>query len=614
VALAVLAIGSSTVADERPSAANIQRSVEESLSGAPGGAVSTQRALAQFMGWRAQSPRGIEVFGDDVRVTDLNAGFVRRELNTAAPIHRVFRIGGRGPKPLSIALPPLANRRPLELYQRVGLSLYMRTREQPAWNGDVLSVSGLFPGVYVSRPVDEYSNPEPQAGFFERPILSTDPEAKADWKFTRVDADDMTGPIPILLIGGLSGDRWEFFRDWARRSRDAALFRQQFQFWRYDHPTEGVNAAIGFNTTYPAYEESMVAYLNRFIDAAESEGVVTDGVRHFFPEGPIAFVTHSQGGLLVRALMQHYPDRAERTIGAVTLSCPHMGTPISTPEWTRQSLGRLGFALPSFLDQVVPGLISEFALQFYISTGRQADLDTAWLNGDAVGGFGMPTTDFQAWIVGQGLVNRTVSPRDANQTNARMLPDIPDETFEPPLLLETFCGGLDEITPSVRGELNTDKLFLYGAFIDPLDDIQRWVTGEAAPRKDDFTSIFENTALRLIHQAIGLIESAGPDFPTGVYFLGDGFVPLQSQLMLDGAETELIYETREFNGWTLPRQKPTPRMDIIEAHTLGDPDRLRLLPGWTHLDTVTGRYDAGSRTSDLFEMIAADLLSVVPMK
>lgn len=80
--------------------------------------------------------------------------------------------------------------------------------------------------------------------------------------------------------------------------------------------------------------------------------------------------------------------------------------------------------------------------------------------------------------------------------------------------------------------------------------------------------------------------------------------------MLDGQEGDLIYETDTVDGWRFATF--TPRLDLIAAHTLADPSRLRIVRGGTHLEGVTGRYDMQTGHSDLFSMVAADLLSVIP--
>ncbi|MFP4173629.1 MAG: hypothetical protein ACLFV4_12025 [Candidatus Hydrogenedentota bacterium] len=52
------------------------------------------------------------------------------------------------------------------------------------------------------------------------------------------------------------------------------------------------------------------------------------------------------------------------------------------------------------------------------------------------------------------------------------------------------------------------------------------------------------------------------------------------------------------------------RMDLIEQHTLVNPDRIRLWPGWTHLEMATGRYSKSAPVSPLFEAIQQDLLEI----
>ena len=82
--------------------------------------------------------------------------------------------------------------------------------------------------------------------------------------------------------------------------------------------------------------------------------------------------------------------------------------------------------------------------------------------------------------------------------------------------------------------------------------------------------------------------------------------------MLDGRETGLVYETRLLGGWRVPVLPYEHRQDVIDAHTLADPDHVRVLRGWSHVDTVTGRYDVESGHSELFVRVRDDLLSALP--
>ncbi|MBN2307942.1 MAG: hypothetical protein JXR94_03165, partial [Candidatus Hydrogenedentes bacterium] len=274
-------------------------------------------------------------------------------------------------------------------------------------------------------------------------------------------------------------------------------------------------------------------------------------------------------------------------------------------------------SIPSHFRLLVRGGVAEAALRGYFNTGRQSDLDAGWGNFDARGGFGLPTAEFRAWRLCGGFGPLTVSPRDANQTGARELPGYADTTFEPEQLLDTYCGGLDAIMPSVRDEGYLSKFFLYGSYIDrPRDWLGLFRDAEKAadelPLQSATSNLLERFGLRLTQLMMAQVLSAGADAPLGAYALGDGFVPLQSQLLLDGTETERVYETELVNGWEVATIPYRHRADVINAHTLVDPARVRILVGWSHVDTVTGRYDEETGDSGLFDMVAADLLSAVP--
>lgn len=443
--------------------------------------------------------------------------------------------------------------------------------------------------------------------------LSEDPAAKAKWQLIRTAPDAVNGPVPLILIHGLSTDFWEPFTAWASDSDEAALFRTQFQLWKYVTPNEGVNAAVGYSSAYPGFDESLAAYLNRFIiDAQENGGKGTDGETYYFPEGPYCILTHSQGGVTARAFLANFPDMAEHCLGVVTLSAPHMGSPGATPQWVRYTLSQLGPLQRQIFRQPVRGAFAWFLLNNYLSTARQSDMDMGWANYDAQGIGGIPTREFRVWQSLRGFQPSMLSARDGNGTDARELPGFDDDSFEPVDLLPNFCGGTNEITPQKRGDMNMDMFFLYGAYLEPGNNWEELRDQAEQAYGGGNTGLYYDAALRLLSVLMAQIETNGSRPPLGTYLLSDGFVPLQSQLMLDGREEKLIYKTRTVNGCTLPLRPFEPRTKLIRGHTLANPQRLRILPGWSHYDTVTGRYNERTMSSPLFPMVANDLLSVLP--
>ncbi len=452
-----------------------------------------------------------------------------------------------------------------------------------------------------------------QKGLFSDDVLSTGPEAKVNWKFTRAKAEEVDGPVPLILIHGLSTDFWAAFEAWAAESPEADEFRQRFQLWKFLSPNDGVNAAVGFASEYDGFDESLAAYLNRFIESAQESGSEgTDGNTYVFPEGPFCMLTHSQGGVTARAFLVNFPDKLDRCQGVVTLSAPHMGSPGATPEWVRYTVGGLGRDRATVVSQLVRGAFSDFVLNDYLSTQRQSDMDMGWANYDARGIGGIPTLSFRAWIPGNGFHTWTLSPRDGNQTGSRELADFDDDTFEPAELLPNYCGGIDRITPESRGELGLNKFFLYGAYLQPVNNWQDLIEQIERARDEESSGLAYNLALRLLNLIMAEVETPGSQPPLGVYLLNDGFVPLQSQLMLDGLESRVIFKTRVVAGHELPLRPFVPRVKDIRQHTLAKPSRIRVLEGWSHYDTVTGRYDSQTKSSPLFPRVTDDLLSVLP--
>jgi len=65
----------------------------------------------------------------------------------------------------------------------------------------------LFVGVLLA-----FQSPADDAKALFRPEeLSEDPAAKANWKLTRTAPDEMDGPMPLILVHGLSTDFWSSF-------------------------------------------------------------------------------------------------------------------------------------------------------------------------------------------------------------------------------------------------------------------------------------------------------------------------------------------------------------------------------------------------------------------
>jgi hypothetical protein len=467
------------------------------------------------------------------------------------------------------------------------------------------------PGDYVvaSAPAAE-KDFTPNTFLPASPRPSRDPALRASWRLYRVKPEVLTGATPLLLIHGVGADRWADFIDWAANSPEAAGFRERYQVWDYHHELAGINAAIGFDPGCDTYGETVVAALADFLQKAESEGVETDGVRYYWPPVPFSILTSSSGGLKARALMNNYPEYGPRVLACVTLAGTHLGTPLATLEWLRYTMSKFG------LGGLNPmGLLLETLLGVeYYSTGRQSDLDTGWLNSDAVAGKGIPHETYRWWDwENSKWTRRTLSPRDGSGTNARLLPGFEDDhTFVPEEQLDNYCGGLDLITPENRGDMYTDKLFLYAGYLQGNPDILGKLLHSGDGVMHAEVNFLENAGLLLGATVMGFFASPGGHWPFSVYRINDGFVPLQSAFLLDGKMTEPVFKTWNLAGWPLPVLPLRPDMDLMRKHTLANPDRLRLYAGWTHLDVAaTGRYNRETGHSEMFCSVAADLLSVL---
>lgn len=614
------------------SAADVQYHVQQVLEGGNSTAVDCQRELATLLGRRDESASGVVAAGQGVSIKDLDASALAGDWPSGVRMRLGFQVRARGPEPIQI-LAPVANDggeaegHELAVYRKASRGLYVRLLQAPKRSGRYLTFESSHPGRFVVCSTRETGSSAEKAALFDFTPTTSDPSARTSWGLFPVRPEEIAGPVPVILVHGLTTDRWGEFIQWAATSPEAEEFREHFQLWDFFHDATGIDAAIGFSRNYPAFDLSIVAYLDRFIREASGEGVETASGRYYLPAGPFMMVAHSTGGLKAHAFLRNFPEYLDRVLAVVSIGAPHTGTPLATPEWLRHTFTRLATpplpSAPCRVQQFLTGGLAELFATSYMRTDRQSDLDAGWGNFDAEGGFGIPTISFEIWephltrAPRCGLSHLTLSPRDANQTDARTLPGINDTTFEPQVLRSTYCGGLDKIMPSARGEDGLDKFFAYASYIerpaDWLDTVRDAEKAYQEPQRDPLPSVYlENLALRIMNAGMGIVASRGTDAPLGLYALNDGMVPLQSAAFLDGKQTELLYETKECDGYRYPVTPLQPKLDLIREHTLFEPDRIRILAGWSHLDTVTGRYHALSGHSELYSMIAEDLLSVLP--
>lgn len=589
---------------------DIDGALRSALAGSAGTVAEAQAAWAETLGLRATTATGVIASGREVRVRDLDPGELEDEVTPGARLTHYVEVDGAGPAPLRLFIPRPRDGRSATVYRRLEPGLFVAPSTSPAVVGNYLRIDVDLPGRFV---VHEPAVPEEgKLVFPEFPDPVDDPALKEHWRVYRVGAREVAGPVPLVLIHGIGIERWGEFIHWARFSPEAQTFRQRYQIWNFLHLGAGIDAPVGYDPACPRFDESIAAWLYRLIEAAVVDGVEHEGMHHYFPgDGPIAILSNSHGALKARAFMVNFPDYGDRVAALVTLGGPHMGTPWATPEWVRHTASRIGLLNPS-----VGELLAEDAFQSnFPSTRSQSDLDMGWPNFDAAGVGGIPYRRFTTWTTEEGRSERTLSPRDANVTGARALAGYDDNTFEPTTPLGTWCGGMDLVTPRFRGDRYSDRVFLYASY---LDRNQGWRAmwrraGDGVMARGE--NRYENMGLRIANVVMGLVASEGGDWPVSPYRAGDGFVPLQSQLMLDGLEPDLIYETREVRGWSVPVLPLRIRRDVIDTHTLADPEKIRILTGWSHLDTVTGRYDRRTGHSELFSQVGSDLVgALVPFQ
>lgn len=602
-----------TVSSEKIAGANvaeISRAIAALLRGDPAVRVPRiQRQILTLLGYCAELSDGTRVIGGTPQIAELDPDVLRHELAPDVPIIRAVRVTGTGPEPLRLRIPLDQNLGPdAAVYRRIQKGLYLETPAEWTTRGDTLILRTLPGDFVVTRKSAMPSKALLDQILLHWPDPTDDPAARSAWRLWRAVPDAAAGPVPLLLIHGTGTNRWANFLDWVAGSDEADALRRQFQVWVYDQPMAGINAAIGFDAECPAYANSIVAWLRVFLDQAVHQGVETDGVRYYWPEGPFAILTNSSGGLKALAFMNNYPDWAEQVLACVNLGAPMLGSPLATIEWGRHTVSRLGIGRVNLAAAVLENLVRIN----YFSVKNQSDLDNGWGNFDETAGQGIPHRRFLAWTIDQKWHPRVLSPRDANTSWARIRPDYPDDTtFEPAGLLDNWCGGLDQVIPTDRGGNFLDRFYCYGGYVRDFSEL----TDLAARSNDDKTGFWKNfiesVGLRLTSIMMGLYESPRGRWPLTAYQLNDGFVPLQSMMICPGQAGRNFFRTRRIMGWELPVWPLEPDWDFITENTLALPEHLRIFPGWSHLEIVNGRYDHRTRHSELFRYVAADLLDAL---
>lgn len=582
-------------------------------------AVDVQRALNETLALQAFTADGVCVTGTLPEVEALDRNVWDGETAAAGVVGHALRVGGRGPAPLRVSVPlsslpkaPSVGAQSWSGYARAAPGVFLKLDTTADARTGTLEFSCPAPGEYAVAAESRETAEAAAKGFIpSSPDPVSDPALKKDWRLYPVAPEKITGAVPVVLIHGATNDRWAEFTHWAEHSPEAEAFRRDFSLWNFRHEMFGIDGAMGFDPDCPSYEESISAYLRRFLEQAETQGVEEDGVRYYFPPGPFALLTHSSGSQKAQAFLANNPDYAERVLVWVTLGPCHTGTPIATMEWNLHTLSRLGLGRANPLFALFRRLLD----RNYLTDKRQADLDSGWLNTDSAGGQGIPLRRFKTTEPGGKRKKRVLSPRDAARSDARGLPGFEeDTTFLPDPPLETWCGGADLVIPSERGQLHTDRLIIHASYTDGrirlFDLLRRSNDGVA-----DGTTIFmEGLALAIGGRLMGLFDSAGSGWPMGAYQLNDGFIPLQSQVFLDGAQTAPVFETRTALGRTLPDTPLRPNLEVIASHTLAQPENIRIWKNWSHLETVTGRYTLRTRSSAYFTAVAADLSSALAKK
>jgi hypothetical protein len=573
-----------------------------------GSVLAAQRTLSETLGWSTRSDAGVVAAGQRVRVRDLDQTALQREFERHVPVLHYVDVQGEGPEPLRVWAPIPEDAGEIEVHRRLEEGVFLRDAAPVTRVGGHARFEVTWPGRFVVRESDSHGVLDTK-GFFEPgPLASLDPGIRNHWNLIPIAPEIIRGPVPVVLIHGAETNRWGDFRHWAQFSQDAAEFRRQFQLWDFNHELTGVNAAVGYDPTCPYFEDSIVATLDRFMTAAMQLGVESNGATWYFPSSPYAIMGHSHGALKARAFLVNFPEQAARCFAVMSISGDNTGSPWATPDWLRHTVSRLALTPARLLDRMLAA-----AYAGYYGLDIQSNLDAGWANLDARGGAGLPYLQYRTWTPEAGRTMRWLSPRDSLLTGARDLPEfLEDDDFDPQEPLPNLCGGIDLITPEERGGMYLDRHFIYANYIEVGEGWREILFQSGMGTRSTTGNIVENAGLRVANLLFAIVQSKNASWPNGTYQLGDGFVPLQSQVVLDGRETAPVFETESVFGWQHPARPLRPNMEVIRAHTLADPDRIRILPGWSHLDTITGRYNMQTGHSALFTMLAEDLLSALP--
>ncbi|MCF6285434.1 MAG: hypothetical protein L3K26_09620, partial [Candidatus Hydrogenedentes bacterium] len=320
---------------------DIEQALHGTLSGGDATVAQVQAAWAETMGLRSATADGFVASGYQVDVRSLNPAELEGEIPEGTQIRHYVEVRGHGPEPLQLFFPKSPDDHPMTIYRRVEAGLFVEPAAPPVSVGGFWRVDVSWPGRFVVHEPQKVD--EGKLLFPEFPDSVAGPDRKGIWRLFRAAPNEAVGPVPLLMIHGAGTDRWGEFTHWVRSSPEAAEFRANFQLWSFSHNMAGINAPIGFDPDCPDYEESIVAYLARFLEEATEVGAPTINEIYKFPsDGPMTIITNSHGALKARAFMINYPEYGDRVLGAVTLGGPHTGTPWATPEWLRFTASRFG--------------------------------------------------------------------------------------------------------------------------------------------------------------------------------------------------------------------------------------------------------------------------------
>ncbi len=318
---------------------------------------------------------------------------------------------------------------------------------------------------------------------------------------------------PLVLVHGIHSEghdaeaRWDTLEAWID-AHPSAFGAFDVYTWVHDS-----TAAVGFDGDTGNAED--------LADFVYGTLLAND----HYPAGTrVLFVAHSRGGLVVRAFMNH-EHQGDDVLGLITLGTPHHGSPLAVPDWVAYAwIDRFGLDILSLgcYDTIIdteptPGL----GRLHRFDPDELGSLNLAWDNADNALADSTARL-FPVTISNDGWMQTT--PTDANQLSSST-----DVTVFYGNPYKDMSGTLAYLNQTEQYHAKIAAFAAYDVLLLNNIDLLAVCGGQATAATTGLTP--EHLGL----SAVTVFQSQMSNTASGaaVYHANDGFVPLQSALLLD---------------------------------------------------------------------------------